>query len=136
MQLLHQLLLTQYLLNWTQMRPRQLQSPCSLLTFVSKYCRFLLPHYNLKLSLQQKTKRNWLYLLPTWRSKQQNRLLFLMPRGGSAVNWWERSPNYNNNNNFCRVNNNGNANNNNANNSNGLAPDFAKSSQQDIGHTQ
>lgn len=34
----------------------------------------------------------------------------------TAVNWWERSPNYNNTNNFCNVNNNGNANNNNANN--------------------
>ena len=42
----------------------------------------------------------------------------------STANWWERSPNYNNANNFCNVNTNGNANNNNANNSNGVAPDF------------
>ena len=42
----------------------------------------------------------------------------------STANWWERSPNYNNTNNFCNVNTNGNANNNNANNSNGVAPDF------------
>lgn len=44
----------------------------------------------------------------------------------TAVNWWERSPNYNNTNNFCNVNNNGNANNNNASNSNGFVPDFSK----------
>lgn len=44
----------------------------------------------------------------------------------STANWWERSPNYNNSNNFCNVNTNGNANNNNANNSNGVAPDFVK----------
>ena len=43
---------------------------------------------------------------------------------GSAAWWWERSPNYNNSNNFCNVNTNGNANNNNARNSNGVAPDF------------
>ena len=43
----------------------------------------------------------------------------------STAWWWERSPNYNNSNNFCNVNTNGNANNNNARNSNGLAPDFA-----------
>ena len=42
----------------------------------------------------------------------------------STANWWERSPNYNNSNNFCNVNTNGNANNNNARNSNGVAPDF------------
>lgn len=42
----------------------------------------------------------------------------------STANWWERSPNYNNANNFCNVNTNGNANNNNSRNSNGLAPDF------------
>lgn len=42
----------------------------------------------------------------------------------STANWWERSPNYNNANNFCNVNTNGTANNNNASNSNGLAPDF------------
>lgn len=42
----------------------------------------------------------------------------------STAYWWERSPNYNNSNNFCNVNTNGNANNNNARNSNGLAPDF------------
>lgn len=43
---------------------------------------------------------------------------------GSTAWWWERSPNYNNSNNFCNVNTNGNANNNNARNSNGVAPDF------------
>lgn len=42
----------------------------------------------------------------------------------SLANWWERSPNSGNTNNFCNVNTNGNANNNNANNSNGVAPDF------------
>ena len=45
---------------------------------------------------------------------------------GSTANWWERSPNASNSNNFCNVNSNGNANNNNANNSNGVAPDFKK----------
>lgn len=49
--------------------------------------------------------------------------LFLVFRCSTA-NWWERSPNYNNSNNFCNVNTNGNANNNNARNANGLAPDF------------
>ena len=39
----------------------------------------------------------------------------------SANNWWERSPNSGNTNNFCNVNNNGNANNNNASNSNGVS---------------
>lgn len=43
---------------------------------------------------------------------------------GSTAWWWERSPNYNNSNNFCNVNTNGNANNNNARYSNGVAPDF------------
>ena len=38
----------------------------------------------------------------------------------SANNWWERSPNSGNTNNFCNVNSNGNANNNNANNTNGV----------------
>lgn len=44
----------------------------------------------------------------------------------SANNWWERSPNATNSNNFCNVNSNGNgnANNNNANNSNGVAFGF------------
>ena len=42
----------------------------------------------------------------------------------STAWWWERSPNYNNSNNFCNVNTNGNANNNNARYSNGVAPDF------------
>ncbi|MCR5084901.1 MAG: DUF6273 domain-containing protein [Succinivibrionaceae bacterium] len=42
----------------------------------------------------------------------------------SACNWWVRSPNYNNANNFCNVNTDGSANNNNSRNSNGLAPDF------------
>ena len=40
----------------------------------------------------------------------------------NSVNWWERSPNGSNSNNFCYVNNNGNANNNNATNSYGVAP--------------
>jgi len=48
---------------------------------------------------------------------------FPLPVFTSAY-WWERSPNYNNANNFCNVNTNGNANNNNSRNSNGLAPDF------------
>ena len=39
----------------------------------------------------------------------------------SANNWWERSPNSGNTNNFCNVNSNGNANNNNASNSNGVS---------------
>ena len=43
-----------------------------------------------------------------------------------SVNWWECSAYYNNTNNFCNVNNNGNANNNNANNSRALAPDFVQ----------
>lgn len=42
----------------------------------------------------------------------------------SANNWWERSPNATNSNNFCNVNSDGNANANNANNSNGVAPGF------------
>lgn len=48
----------------------------------------------------------------------------IFPPVCSTANWWERSPNYNNANNFCNVNTNGNANNNNSRNSNGLAPDF------------
>ena len=40
----------------------------------------------------------------------------------TAANWWERSPNYSNANNFCNVNTDGSANNNNTNNSNGVAP--------------
>lgn len=40
----------------------------------------------------------------------------------SAYNWWERSPNGSNSNNFCNVNSDGSANNNNASNTNGLAP--------------
>lgn len=43
-----------------------------------------------------------------------------------AANWWERSPNSGNSNNFCNVNTSGSANNNNANWSNGVAPDFNK----------
>ena len=39
-----------------------------------------------------------------------------------AANWWVRSPNRDNSNNFCCVNNNGDANNDNASNSNGVAP--------------
>lgn len=42
----------------------------------------------------------------------------------SAVNWWLRSPNASNSNNFVNVNTDGTVNNNNANNSNGLAPGF------------
>ena len=41
---------------------------------------------------------------------------------GSANNWWERSPNSGNSNNFCNVNSDGSANNNNASNTNGLSP--------------
>lgn len=40
----------------------------------------------------------------------------------SANNWWERSPNSGNSNNFCNVNSSGSASNNNASNGNGLAP--------------
>ena len=57
--------------------------------------------------------------------------MLIVSLGGSAVNWWERSPRDSNNNNFCNVNNNGNANNNNANNSNGLAPDFVNPATRD-----
>lgn len=42
----------------------------------------------------------------------------------SANNWWLRSPNASNSNNFCYVNSNGNVNNNNANNSNGAVFGF------------
>ncbi len=42
--------------------------------------------------------------------------------GCSANNWWERSPNSGNSNNFCNVNSDGSANNNNASNTNLLAP--------------
>ena len=45
---------------------------------------------------------------------------------GSAGNWWLRSVNASNSNNFCNVNTSGSANNNNANNSNGFAPGFKK----------
>ena len=47
---------------------------------------------------------------------------FLKFGSRSANNWWERSPNYNNANNFCNVNSDGSANNNNASNTNGIAP--------------
>lgn len=50
----------------------------------------------------------------------------LLLSSGSSNNWWERSPNSGNSNNFCNVNSNGNANNNNANNSNGVAFGFCK----------
>ena len=60
----------------------------------------------------------WVHLCKTCRRV----CFFALPC--STANWWERSPNYNNSNNFCNVNTNGNANNNNARNSNGLAPDF------------
>lgn len=46
----------------------------------------------------------------------------------TANNWWERSPNGNNSNNFCNVNSNGNTNNNNANNSRGVCFGFHKES--------
>lgn len=46
----------------------------------------------------------------------------------TANNWWERSPNGNNSNNFCNVNSNGNANNNNADNSRGVCFGFHKES--------
>ena len=49
----------------------------------------------------------------------------------SANNWWERSPNSGNSNNFCNVTNSGNADWNNANNSNGLAPFGSTSSARD-----
>ena len=42
----------------------------------------------------------------------------------TAVNWWLRSANSSNANNFCNVNTDGSANNNNSRNSNGLAPDL------------
>lgn len=60
----------------------------------------------------------WVHLCKTCRRV----CFFALPC--STANWWERSPNYNNSNNFCNVNTNGNANNNNARYSNGVAPDF------------
>jgi len=42
----------------------------------------------------------------------------------TAANWWLRSVNASNTNNFCLVNTDGSANNNNANNSYGVAPGF------------
>ena len=42
----------------------------------------------------------------------------------TAVNWWLRSPNASNSNNFVNVNTDGTVNNNNANNSLGFAPGF------------
>ena len=42
----------------------------------------------------------------------------------TAANWWLRSVNASNSNNFCLVNTDGSANNNNANNSYGVAPGF------------
>lgn len=48
----------------------------------------------------------------------------------TANNWWERSPNASNSNNFCNVNSNGNANNNNASNSRGVCFGFHKESGQ------
>ena len=47
------------------------------------------------------------------------------PSGANNTNWWLRSPNVNNSNNFGNVNSNGNPNNNNANNSNGVVPDLS-----------
>ena len=49
----------------------------------------------------------------------------------SAYNWWERSPNSGNSNNFCNVNSDGSANANNANNGNGLAPFGSTSATKD-----
>lgn len=49
----------------------------------------------------------------------------------SANNWWERSPNSGNSNNFCNVNSDGTANNWNASNSNGLAPFGSTSATRD-----
>lgn len=49
----------------------------------------------------------------------------------SANNWWERSPNASNSNNFCNVSNSGTADWNNANNSNGLAPFGSTSATKD-----
>ncbi len=47
------------------------------------------------------------------------------PRAGDVYNWWERSPNINNSNNFYNVNTSGNPNNNNnANNANGVCLGF------------
>ena len=43
---------------------------------------------------------------------------------GSANNWWLRSPNSGNSNNFCNVNSDGSANYNNASNSNGVCFGF------------
>lgn len=40
------------------------------------------------------------------------------------ANWWLRSVNAGNSNNFCNVNTDGSANNNNSGNSNGVAPDY------------
>lgn len=48
--------------------------------------------------------------------------MWLCPAGGSANNWWERSPHDSNSSNFCLVNSDGTANNTNANNTNLLAP--------------
>ncbi len=45
---------------------------------------------------------------------------------GTAVNWWLRSVNCSNTNNFCNVNSGGSNSNNNANNSWGFAPGFKK----------
>lgn len=42
----------------------------------------------------------------------------------SSTNWWTRSANWNNINNFCYINSSGNWNNNNANNTNALALGF------------
>lgn len=49
----------------------------------------------------------------------------------SAYNWWERSPNSGNSNNFCNVTSSGSADWNNANNSNGLAPFGSTSAAKD-----
>ncbi len=52
----------------------------------------------------------------------------------TRANWWLRSPNRNNSNNFCIVNSDGSPNNNNANNSWGLAVDLASLFNMNTGH--
>lgn len=54
-------------------------------------------------------------------------MVYLYPCEGSVNNWWERSPNVGNSNNFYNVNTSGNPNNNNnANNANGVCLGFYK----------
>lgn len=56
--------------------------------------------------------------------KIYNKFLGFALQLSSATNWWLRSPNTGNTNNFWYVNSNGNVNNNNANNSYGVCFDF------------